>query len=120
MIELTLDMVRGDTRLYECLLLDSDAEPYDLTGCDLTFTAKSSIADADDDAVFQLTLGAGITAPEPTTGLFTIEVSPADTVNLANATTLVCDIQLKAADDRVYTIAKGLMTIVEDVTRDYA
>ena len=118
MINLDLSMVRGDTRIIDCTVKGVDGTtPYDLTSCTLTFTAKRQITDADGVATFQLTNGAGITITDAPGGLFEIEITPASTYSMTAGATLVCDIQLKDVNARVFTLGKGTLAVSEDVTR---
>lgn len=120
MIDLDLTMVRGDTAIFTCTLLNESSEAFDLTDCTITFTAKESISDLDVDAIIQLTSpSSGITfvGLNPLLGQFDITVSPTDTSSLSGPVTLVCDIQLEDSLGRIFTLGKGTIEIVEDVTR---
>jgi hypothetical protein len=114
-------MFRGDTKIIECTLFDSNANPYNLASCELWFTAKRSITEADGAAVMSLgtTPLTGITITNPANGQFVIEITPANTYSMNSGATLLCDIQLKDTNNRVYTVARGTITVVEDVTRTY-
>lgn len=82
-------------------------------------TAKRSTSDSDSAAVFQLTslLGDGITVVNASTGLYQVDIIPADTSSLGNNNTrLYCDIQGKDEDGNIYTLAKGTITVRTEVT----
>jgi uncharacterized protein YbjT (DUF2867 family) len=90
---------------------------YDLAGCALYFTGKNKYTDADASAIFQKTIGSGITVTNPTQGLFTIALVPADTTAIPKAKTiLVWDLQLVNSAGKRYTIASGNLIVNPDVT----
>jgi hypothetical protein len=92
-------------------------DPYNLAGATIWCTAKSRFTDADEDAIFQKTIGSGIVIVNAAAGLYTITIDPADTVDLAKVKNiLVYDVQLKDADNKVFTIASGNLIINPDVT----
>jgi hypothetical protein len=92
-------------------------DPYELGGCLLWFTAKYRYTDADLDAVFQKSIGSGITITNPTQGLFTVAILPADTLAVAKArTVLVWDLQVQDGSGKVYTLNSGSIVINPDVT----
>ena len=71
-------------------------EPYDLTLLDLLFISKVKITDADDDAVFELTLGNGLeldTGVSENNGLI-VTIASSDTSSLppTKATSLYCEL----------------------------
>ena len=91
--------------------------PYALGGCSLWFTAKRKYTDADSAAIFQKSIGSGITVTNPTQGLFVIEIAPADTTAVEKVKTiLVWDLQLRDSSGKTYTIASGNLIINPDVT----
>jgi hypothetical protein len=85
----------------------------------MMFTAKRLVSDSDAGAVFQLTNGSGITVTDAVGGLFDIEIIPTNTYSMTSGATLVCDVQLKDATTRVFTIGLGTLVVNEDVTRTY-
>ena len=107
---------RGDTVVLSgAVTLGGD--PYNLTGATLWCTAKSKHTDADVDAIFQKTLGDGITVVNAAAGLYTIQIDPADTEALSKVkTVLVYDVQLMDSNSKIYTIASGNFIIHPDVS----
>lgn len=92
-------------------------DPYNLGGCSLYFTAKYRFTDDDSAAVFQKSIGNGISITVPTAGLFTVAIVPADTLAVAKARTiLVWDLELVDGSGQVYTINSGNLVINPDVT----
>lgn len=109
-------VTRGDNFGFAGTATLSDS-PYDLASCTLWFTAKNKYTDLDVDAVFQKTIGDGITVTNPTQGLFTVSVLPADTADVSRVKTILYwDLQLKDADGKIFTIASGNLIINPDVT----
>lgn len=81
------------------------------------FTAKYSYADPDLSAVFQKTLGSGIVYTNAAQGLATATLVGTDTSALAPVKVLlVYDIQVKDAGGNIFTIARGNLIVVPDVT----
>lgn len=110
-----LRFVRGDTYTFTIVVL-LDGEFYNLTPVALKMTAKWTLDDVDADAVFQKTIGDGITLTDPTVGEAQIIIQPADTTSLpADLSTLVYDIEMTDGS-AVYTVARGELNIVSDVT----
>jgi len=91
-----------------------------LTGAELWFTAKDGIKDNDVDAIIQKTIGNGITVLSAIAGTLEVKIEPADTeeINIAGSEkSFVWDLQVKTADDDVYTLDSGTLTLTPDVTR---
>jgi hypothetical protein len=111
-----IEAIRGDGETY-LLTMTEDDEPLNLTDADMWMTAKRHIRDADADAIFQKTVGDGITITNAEGGLATVELVPADTSELASRTVrLVYDVQVKLASGRIVTPLKGRLTVEPDVT----
>lgn len=91
----------------------------------IRFRAKRDLSDADADALFALTVGAGITittnGDTTTNGVLSIEIPAADTLSLPNSeTTLWYD--LTAYDETVnpvkpHTLAYGTLTVTAHATQ---
>jgi hypothetical protein len=91
--------------------------PYDLGGCSLWFTAKKKYTDADSAAIFQKSIGAGITVTSSTQGLFVVAIATTDTEAVDKVKTiLVWDLQLRDSSSKTYTMASGNLIINPDVT----
>jgi hypothetical protein len=81
----------------------------------LIFTAKNSADDADADAVFQKTSGAGI---EVSGSVATISLVPDDSLELTSGAR-VFDIQAqRISDSKVRTVAVGEIYLMRDITRE--
>jgi hypothetical protein len=87
-----------------------DGVAVDISTATLAWEAKYSYSDL--VPVIQKTTGAGISHTNPTAGLATLRLLPADTSALAtdSPVTLVWSLRLFAGDD-VYTVATGLLVV---------
>jgi hypothetical protein len=112
-----LKFYRGDTRTLS-IAVKRQSQAVNLAGASLTFTAKRSVADADDAAIIQKSVGLGITVDDEPGGLATLTILPEDTSGITTVPlTLQYDLQLTEADETVTTVARGQLTILDDVTR---
>ena len=108
---------RGDTR-HMPFAVTLNAAPYNLTGLYLWFTAKRKLSDADGAAVFQKTVGAGITLDGGTGGTGDILILPTNSSGLPDKmTTLYYDLQMKTATGEIYTPSQGELLFEADVTK---
>lgn len=113
---LTIDI--AVTQKYEGL-----SKPVPLDGATIWMTAKKKASDTDEAAVFQVQTPDDIVIDSvPSTGRARITVPgsgtqalvfPADGLPIK----LVYDIQVKTATGLIQTVAKGTITVKEDVTR---
>lgn len=111
----TLTISRGDSATLSIQARLNGLLYSALSSCpSVIFTAKASVNDADEDAVFQKALGAGITIAG---AVASVELVPDDTSGLVVATTLVWDVQAQEAGGAVRTVATGTLTIGLDVTQ---
>lgn len=116
-------MFRGDSRSLTVAALQPDGvTPQDLTGWSLWFTGKLAILDPDMSAVFQRTIGSGITVTDAAAGLATVALAPASTDSLmatgtATSVDLFCDLQGKDGSGDVATLATGKITVLAEITR---
>jgi hypothetical protein len=94
--------------------------PFNLTGCEIWFTAKNNIPDPDLAAVIELnnmSLG-GITVTSATGGAITGQAAPSLTFQSADSVVrLKTDIQVKDSTSRVSTVEVGYLDIWPDITR---
>lgn len=112
-----MSIIRGDSKVFTVTLREPDGTPLNLEELDdIWFTAKHSRWDSDADAVFQKTVGAGITVTSAAQGLAEIEFLPEETASLTDLRTLRCDIQVQFGDD-IKTPWMGKLTVLTDVTR---
>jgi hypothetical protein len=111
-----IEAIRGDGETYDLAITENDVA-LDLTGAEMWMTAKRHLRDTDAEAVFQKTVGDGITITDDTGGLATVELVPGDTSGLAARTVrLVYDVQVKLQSGRIVTPLKGRLTVEPDVT----
>lgn len=115
-----LEAVRGDTNIYNIVVLRSDAT-INITGAKLWFTAKHFPQDVDDDAVISLDSdGNGINIYNALYGRAQVSVPPGDTAGLADDEVLYYDVQLKETNGVVTTIATGKLHVQQDITQAVA
>jgi hypothetical protein len=97
-----------------------NSAPFNLTGCEVWYTAKYNLPDPDLASVFELnnmTLG-GITVTSPTSGAITGQGSSAATLQFADSIVrLKADIQVKDTTGRVSTCEVGYLDVYPDITR---
>ena len=93
-----------------------DGSPFDLTGCQLFFTAKLAAADLDADAKLSLSEADAIDIPDPAAGLARLIVPASLTASL-DPGPLYYDFQLVSDTGFVFTVASGILTILPDITR---
>ncbi len=105
-----IEIIRGDTDSIT-FTLDSDGTPVDLTGSTVFFTAKSSLDDADVDAVISIEV---TRHSDPTNGTTIIPLSSSDTDITPGE--YFYDIQVKNGSN-VTSIRYRKMEILTDVTR---
>jgi hypothetical protein len=121
----TLSLYRGDTATWRFAVSGVDQEGaqgvFDLTNCDIFFTAKVSRSQADVDAIisFDSDEPENIDIDDPTNGRFLLTIRPADTINVsmtADTKEMVYDVQVVTAGGDVYTVDTGTVVITRDVT----
>jgi hypothetical protein len=134
-------MVRGDTlffnnQVYQNLLTNelftipvtsppttppANSVPFNLTGAEIWFTAKSSIPLPDVAAVFELnnmTLG-GVAILTAASGTFSVTGSPQATLTFPDSRVLLYfDQQVKDSTGRVSTVEVGHLEVFPDTTRN--
>lgn len=112
-----LRITRGDNALFSMNIVNYVGDALDITGAEIWFTAKYGPNDADEDAVFQKTIGNGIDIVDAPLGEINIVLDPEDTDSLLDTNKLRFDVQIKDASDKVYTIESGTLIVDYDVTR---
>ena len=118
-----ISMIRGDAGSFlgVATKITNISEPFDLTDCDIIFTAKDDIGDTDNQAVITCDTSDGsITIVDAVNGKFLVYVAPAKTDSMEFVGTnkvLVYDVQVQDADGNVFTVDLGSLTITPDVTR---
>ena len=108
-----LQSIRGDTVTFTFTVTDSDGAPLDLTGADITFTARRTI---NGPAFVVKTLDDGIDlGGSGETGVCTVTIAPEDTDTLTHTERFVWDIQVDDGLD-VRTPLRGRWVVSMDVT----
>lgn len=109
--------IRGDSRLISVNIFQSDGvTPFNLTGCEVFFTVNANTnntTDTDTSAVIALKNN---TITNPTLGVATIQISNANTQDIAPGT-YYYDVQLKDANGNITSLAQNTFIIIADVTR---
>lgn len=98
----------------------SASVPVNLTGATIWFTAKYAVADPDERAVMRLNNQAlmGVTVVNATGGQFAVTGPVLATNQFPDGETDLCfDIQYKDVTGRVFTVERGTLAILPDVTR---
>lgn len=118
-----MDIYRGDHRTLELTVRDANGAA-NLGGTSIWFTLKRDINDPDSKAVItkkNTAAGGGdaqIKITDAPNGKAEIYIVPDDTNNLnPPAYPLHFDVQVKTVGGEVYTVLKGTMNILADVTR---
>lgn len=102
----SISLIRGDDATITVTFADTD-----LTGATVYFTVKSSLDDADADAV----ISKDITShSDPTNGETQIALSSSDTADLAGK--YYWDLQLKDSGGVITSTRYGVMNVDKDVT----
>lgn len=119
MVTATLStMYRGDTPTFRITATDERGQPYALTGHSIWVTCKRSKSDVDGSAIFQLTVGSGVTinaAPDA----HTADCVPASgaTSGLTSDINAFLGVRIRTPGARVYTIFEGVLPIVAGTTQ---
>ena len=110
-------MVRGDTYKFNATIV-LNGYAVDLTGGVVRMTAKWSLADTDDNAVFQISSATGgIVITSATAGEIAITIASDLTESLpSRKVELPYDIQFVNSINEVYTVLYGTLLIVPDAT----
>lgn len=109
-------ITKGDTPTFN-VAVTQGGSVFSLVGCSMWFTAKYAYRDLDAAAVFQKTIGAGITVTNAALGLATVTLAAIDTSPLAAVKVLlVWDLQVRTAGGKTYTVSSGNLIVFPDVT----
>jgi hypothetical protein len=82
---------------------------------DLRFTGKTSLAHADNAALFQLTLGSGLTVINAAGGILDARIPPATTLAITKVTRVWCEFQSDEASD-TWVPHTGFIIVYPSVT----
>lgn len=111
------DLYQGNTKVYRFYFADANNTPIDITGWIILFTAKAFEADADVDAIIQVSTTAGDDpTDDPVNGLMYVTISSTD----SNVTpqTLYYDFKrvIPGSPPDVKTLDKDTFSILKTVT----
>ncbi len=105
---------RGDTLDYDLTFTGVDVQQ---PGTQIWFTGKTNKAHNDSQAVWQKTIGAGVTVTGPSTATATLV--PTDTAGLTmtnEKATVYYDAEVKTPTGRVQTVVEGRIEFTVDIT----
>ena len=116
--DFTYDLARGDDRTFTAVA-ELDGAAQNITGWSIWVTGKAALDNdaLDAAALFQYSIGAGVTVTNAATGTWSWTLAGADTDALTADTTINVDIQYKNAAGAVWTAATGKLTFYREVTR---
>jgi hypothetical protein len=116
MTQINLEMFRGRSQQFD-LTITKDGAPLNVTGWRFWLTVKARPADADADAIFQVT-DEDFSRTNPTVGLVSCLVRPAKTaaLKLNSDRAYFFDVQGTDGGEGVYSVAGGQLTIHPTVT----
>ena len=115
--DFAIKMWRGDDQQISIAVTDDADAPQDITGWDLWLTGKTAKTDLDAAAVFQLTIGSGITVVSAAGGTAPALLANDDTSGLSDdSTVLYVDLQAKDGSGDIHTLQAGLITVYADIT----
>lgn len=108
-------ITRGDAGTIDVAIADIP-DTIDLDEAQaITFTAKRSYSDADEDAIIHRDLADGVSVDED--GIH-VELEAGDTTDLGAPMVLLWDVEVVEFDGKPRTVASGTLTVTPDVTRD--
>jgi hypothetical protein len=102
-------MHSGDDKLIQLTVRDQDAVVIDITGATMSFVLSE---DPGDVALFELTVGSGITLIDPTNGRADIRIADTDTAALAGL--YYFEVTLTDATALVSTVAYGYINVLRN------
>ena len=103
------EMRKGDTKILEFTVKDSDGAVVDITGATAKWEAAQAVTASTKDIA-----KSGISPSDATNGKFQVTISPSDTSSL-NPGRFYHEAELTDASSRVITVAVGQMTLLEDL-----
>jgi hypothetical protein len=116
---MAFELFRGDFRIYELTVVDETDVPIDLTNAEIRYTLKKSVLSPSLIKKATANVSGGgddqIKIIDAARGLAEIYFKPEDTRNL-KAGLYVFDIEVTLPGNKVYTIMKDSLEILEDVT----
>lgn len=117
------EFVRGDTFTINAQYADISwssgtkvITPIDITNAIIYFTCKQYKNDPDAHALFQLTVGSGITITSAVNGNFQVKIPSVDTENLACHAPYFYDCVIEVVGGNRDTVLRGKLTLLENTT----
>jgi hypothetical protein len=115
-----LQITRGDNEDIDLVVKNPDLTPTNLTGAQLWFYVKRTVADLDADALIRKdsAVGGDFDIPAPASGLATVKLVPADTESISADyldVPLRWQIQVMDVGGNIRTMGSGWITIVSDL-----
>lgn len=111
-----LSLIRGDSHTYTLTFKDSSGNPYCLKNWTVFMTIKTNWANTDANAILQKIVTTFADTTSGTSGVATITLDPADTVDLT-PNEYDFDIAVRTNENKTYTVMKGKFDLEYDVTR---
>jgi len=111
-----LEMTRGDSKTFTITIKDGSGVPYCIKNWVVFFTLKTNIDLPDSEASLQKIITTFADTTSGTSGVAEIDLLPSDTAGL-EAREYDFDIAVTTNDNKVYTIMKGKLDLLYDITR---
>lgn len=108
----TLNLYTGDDKDYTLRFMDAAGTAIDITGWTVMLTVKENETDSDDDALIQVTQ---TSHTNPTGGITSLSIPRSTTESLTPGARYY-DVQVLTDDNKVRTITKGTMNILQDIS----
>jgi len=107
-----LSFYKGDDVYWQLTITDENDTIVDITGYIVNFTIKKYATDSDEDAILKKTI---TDHSDPTNGKTVIYLTKSDTDKIA-VNTYIYDIQITDKNDKVTTVIKDTIEVLQDVT----
>lgn len=113
----SFSVYKGATCLKMLTVVEEDGGVYDLTGASVWLTVKEVADTASNDlaALFQLTVGDGLTVSAPATGVVAVEISSTRTDTLTAGRTYKYDVQVRKSS-KTFPAIEGRIGVRARVT----
>jgi len=102
---------RGDSWSKTMYFQDANGAALNITGWVLFFTVKAKADDLDSAATISKTI---TVFSDPTNGEAELELTSTDTNQVIGS--YLFDIQVKTANNEIYTVLEGIITITKDIS----
>jgi len=111
-------VARLEGRKYNCTVT-TDGVAQNLAGCYLTFTVKQLLSHTDGQALFQLSIGSGITVTDTTGGAYDLTIHSTATSNVTKSgknETYYFDHRIQLPSGRIKVMEEGDFVVTPNVT----